>query len=68
MTHYVETRTLLRKLHIAVQPIGGETPDFIQAIRHFQSREGIAPTGHWTPTLLKRLRRRVAATKRTMTA
>ncbi len=61
MTHYIETRTLLRQLHIPVKPNGGETPDFIHAIRHFQTREGLIPTGQWTPTLLKRLRRRVAA-------
>ena len=61
MTHYVETRKLLRPLGISVAPAGGETPDFIQAIRQFQSREGLAPTGQWTPTLLKRLRRRAAA-------
>ena len=61
MTHYIETRKLLRTLGIPVAPVGGETPDFIQAIQQFQSREGLAPTGQWTPALLKRLRRRAAA-------
>lgn len=60
MDYHQKTRQLLRSLHIPVNPTGGETPDFIDAIKHFQAREGIPTTGLWDRTLMRRLQQRVA--------